>query len=121
MKHATLTYAQAVLTCSSADVKASLSPECRSADHITAQIWSLFRRFGERELGFSFDRIKVTGVQVQDVTTTSAQAEVEFNLSAAGNYNWVTYVLDNGRWKVGGQCAMPVGHSEFSSFSGGGP
>jgi hypothetical protein len=70
-------------------------------------------------MGVSLARIRTTGVQVRDLTDTSAQAEVDYNTPKAGNNNWVTYVLDNGHWLVGGQCATPLGNFQSeSSISG---
>ena len=120
LKHAALNYAKATLNGTFVDLEAALSPECRSTDHVTAQNLPFGRVIWEDQMGISFKKVRITGVRVEDLTGTSAQAEVEYNTSKAGNNNWVTYVLDHGHWLVGGQCAMPVGGYESSTFSGGG-
>jgi hypothetical protein len=114
LRQAALIYAQVTRSGSFAELEATLSPECRSTDHITAQNLPLLRMSWEHQFGFSFDKVQITGVRIRDVTRTSAQAEVEYNESAAGNYNWVTYIFDHDRWEVGGQCATPIGNSESS-------
>jgi hypothetical protein len=118
LKHAALAYARATLTGSFADLEGALSAECRSTDHVTAENLPLARIAWEHQFGVSLDRIRITGVRVRDVTKTNAQAEAEYSTPKAGNYNWVTFVLSDGRWKVGGQCATPILNSE-SSGSGG--
>ena len=110
-------YAQAILDGRFSGVEGALSAECKSSDHITPENLPLARASWERQLGISFDSTRITGVKVRDITPTSAQAEVEYNQSA-GNDNWVSYVFQNGRWAVGGQCAVPIGDFESSSSSG---
>ncbi len=117
LKQAALTYARATLTGGYADLEASLSTECRATDHVTAQNLGAARSFWEKQLGLSFNSIRITGVKFQDVTSTSGQAEVQYN-PAAGNNNWVDYVLHGGKWEVGGKCAVPIGNFESSSTSG---
>ena len=120
LKHTALAYASATLSGSLGAVEAVLSPECRSSDHVTAESLPFARSMWESLMGVSFASVHPTGVRVRDLTTTGAQAEVEYNTPKAGNSNWVTYVPHKGQWLVGGQCAMPVGGYESSTFSGGG-
>jgi hypothetical protein len=119
LKHAALNYAKATLTGRFADLKAALSPECRSTDHVTARLLPLARTFWELQMGISFEKVRITGVRIQDLTRTSAQAEVEYNTSKAGNNNWVAFVLDKGHWMVGGACATPIGNTESSGSAPG--
>lgn len=114
LKHAASAYARATLTGSFADLEAAFSAECRSTDHVTAQNFPLLRVAFEHQSDVSFHRVRITGVRVRNVKRTNAEAEVEYNTPKAGNYNWVTFVLKDGRWKVGGQCSTPIGNSESS-------
>jgi hypothetical protein len=53
---------------------------------------------------------------VRNVTDTSGEAEVQYDLpaSAVGNDNWVTFERHNGHWKVS-DCHAPIGGSSSSS------
>ena len=117
LRQAAEAYAGATLNGRFGGVERALSPECRATDHITAENLPSAEVTWQRQLGVSFSSIRVTGVDVRDVTPTSAQAEVTFNLPV-GNDNWVHYVLDDGKWSVGGECVVPVGNFESSSGSG---
>jgi hypothetical protein len=70
--------------------------------------------------GRALDKITIRGVLVRNVTGTSGEAEVQYNLpgSVAGNYNWVGFELHNGRWKVA-DCHLPIGGSAVSATNGG--
>lgn len=74
----------------------------------------------EKRIGVAPGAIKIRGVQVRNVTATSGEAEVEYDLpqsAAVGNYNWVTYELHAGKWKVA-DCHAPIGGNSGSpSFS----
>ena len=54
--------------------------------------------------------IKIRVVVVRDVTATTGDALVEYDLPAAvvGNDNWVSYAVHSGRWKVA-DCRAPIG------------
>jgi hypothetical protein len=114
-------YAQAFLTGSFEDIEGLLSSECRATDYMTAQELTPTRQYWERTFGFSFDRVKTTGVQFQDATSTTGQANVEYSHAAARNNDTVAYVRDNGRWMVCGQCTTPIGSSTSLSLSVSGP
>ena len=60
--------------------------------------------------------IRAIGVQVRNVTATTGDAEVQYNLPAsrAGNDNWVTYGYQDGQWKVT-NCHAPIGGESSSS------
>jgi hypothetical protein len=115
LKQSALTYARATLSGGFTELEATLSHECRSTEHITPQNLPLARAAWGHQIGVSFSTIRITGVRVRDVTKTSAQGEVHYNTPKAGNNNWVTFVVNSGHWKVGGQCAVPIGNSEQSS------
>jgi hypothetical protein len=108
LKLAARAYAQAVLNGRFTSLEHSLSPECKATDHVTAQNLPAAITIWEKSLGRSFGTIRITGVDVRDVTESGGQADVSYR-PPAGNDNWVSYVLENGQWKVGGQCAVPIG------------
>ena len=60
--------------------------------------------------------IRVNGVHVRNVTATTGDAEVQYDLppSSVGNDNWVTYGYQNGQWKVT-NCHAPIGGESTSS------
>src|SRR5207253_10353186 len=70
----------------------------------------------QRVFGRPLDKIKITRVAVRNVTSTSGEALVEYDLPATvvGNDNWVHYTLHNGRWKVS-DCHAPIGGSKIST------
>jgi hypothetical protein len=72
----------------------------------------------QKHFGGSLDKIRITGVTVRNVTGTSGEALVDYDLSArvVGNDNWVEYTIHEGRWKVS-DCHAPIG-GESSSASG---
>ena len=114
LNHAALTYASATLSGPFEVLESVLSPQCRSTDPAAPEMLRLARSLWATLMGVPLARIRTTGVRVRDLTTTSAQAEVEYNTPKAGNSNWVTYVHTKGHWLVGGQCAVPLGGFESS-------
>jgi hypothetical protein len=71
-----------------------------------------------KNLGRPLDRIKIIGVAVRNVTRSSGDALVEYDLPAnvEGNDNWVSYAIHDGRWKVS-DCHAPIGGSSSSASS----
>jgi hypothetical protein len=69
----------------------------------------------EHYLGVPLSSIRITGVQVRDVTSTSGDAEVDYALPASvvGNDNWVSYAYQDGQWKVA-NCQAPIGGQSSS-------
>ena len=69
----------------------------------------------QRYFGRPLDKIKNTRVVVRNVTSTSGEALVEYDLPATvvGNDNWVSYTVHNGRWNVSDGHA-PIGGSKIS-------
>ena len=70
----------------------------------------------EKYFGRPPDKIKISRVVVRNVTSTSGEALVEYDLPATvvGNDNWVSYRVHNGRWKVS-DCNAPIGGSKIST------
>ena len=71
-----------------------------------------------KELSRPLDKIEIKSVAIRNVTSTSGDALVEYDLAAqvVGNDNWVSYAIDDGRWKVS-DCHAPIGGNS-SSVSG---
>jgi hypothetical protein len=69
-------------------------------------------------LGRPLDKIKINGVALRNVTSSSGDALVEYDLPAkvVGNDNWVNYAIHDGRWKVS-DCHAPIGGSSSSGSS----
>ena len=122
LKATAAAWAHAFLVGSLDDIKALQGPEC--ADHsgttLPTRTVSQYLR-GERAvmakyLGRPLDRIKITGVAVRNVTGSSGDALVEYDLPAklVGNDNWVSYAIHDGRWKVS-DCQAPIGGSSSSA------
>jgi len=70
----------------------------------------------EHHLGVPLGSIRITGVQVRNVTAISGEAEVEYALpsSVVGNDNWVTYQYHGGQWKET-NCHAPIGGESQTS------
>jgi hypothetical protein len=98
------------------DIKTLQGPECTpqsisSIDRATASDYLRRTRVEmQRVFGRPLDAIKIRGVQTRNVTSTSGDAEVEYDLprELAGNDNWVSYEVHNGQWKVA-NCHAPIG------------
>jgi hypothetical protein len=106
------------------DMKALQGPECAPqtgttvARRIAAQYLVGLRAVLRSHLGLSLDKIKVRDVLVRNVTSTTGDALVEYDLPAAvvGNDNWVNYAIHDGRWKVS-DCRAPIGGESSSASS----
>jgi hypothetical protein len=63
-----------------------------------------------RHFGRPLDKVRVRGVRVRNVTSTTGEAEVVYDLPEAKveNSNWVLYRLHDGRLKVA-NCNAPIG------------
>jgi hypothetical protein len=114
--------AKAWLTGTPEDIKRLQGPECvstESSPHWPRDLpaFSTFRTV-LNQVGRSPGTIKIVGVRVRNVTATSGEAEVEYNLPAAvvGNSNWVTFKRLDGRWKVA-DCRLPFNGDVQNSLS----
>jgi len=72
----------------------------------------------ERHLDAPLASIRITGVQLRNVTATTGEAEVQYALPAgvAGSDNWVQYGYQDGQWKVT-NCRPPIGGESSSSYN----
>ena len=70
----------------------------------------------QRVFGRPLDAIKMQGVLTRNVTSTSGEAEVQYDLprELAGNDNWVSYEVHDGQWKVA-DCHAPIGGNSQSA------
>jgi hypothetical protein len=64
----------------------------------------------EHQMGVSFSSIKILGVLLRNLTPTSGEAEVQYDLpsSVAGDDNWIRYKFDGGQWSPL-DCFPPIG------------
>jgi hypothetical protein len=118
-----IAWSNAFLVGSLADIKALEGPECapQSNTTVAARTATVYLRGMRTEMRAHLgplDRIKILGVDVRNVTDTSGEALVEYDLPAAvvGNDNWVSYAVHDGRWKVA-DCHAPIGGSSSSATS----
>ncbi len=118
LKATAIANAKAWLTGTADDIKRYQGPECASTKQTdpspaeeAAALKKLRAPWAQR-MGRPLKTIKVQGAQVRNVTATSGEAEVEYDLPAAvvGNYNWVTFKRRGGRWKVS-DCRLPFSGS----------
>jgi hypothetical protein len=117
-----IAWAHAFLVGSLEDIKALQGPEC--ADHTgdTVPVGTVRQYLrGERavlakHLGRPLEKITISRIALRNVTSTSGDALVEYDLPAdvVGNDNWVTYAIHDGRWKVS-DCHAPIGGSSSSA------
>jgi hypothetical protein len=116
-------WAHAFLVGSLDDINALQSPDCADHSGTTLPIRTVNQYLsGERAvmkkyIGRPLDKIAIRGVIVRNVTTTTGEALVEYDLptALAGNDNWVSYVVHDGRWKVSRPCRAPIGGSSSSA------
>jgi hypothetical protein len=119
-----LAWAHAFLVGSTDDIRALQGPECApdSGTTIAVATVSMYLRGLRAELqthlGRPLDKITVRRVAVRDVTATTGDALVEYDLPAAvvGNDNWVGYAVHAGRWKVA-DCHAPIGGESTAAKS----
>lgn len=107
-----IAWSHAFLDGSPSDVKALLGTECSSnvPSSVVQDDLDGMRSALRRETGMLPEKIRITGVRTRNVTATSGEAEVEYDQpsTVVGNYNWVTYQVEGGRWKVA-DCNPPIG------------
>lgn len=115
-------WAKAFLVGSVDDMKALEGPECASQDETTVapRIVAAYlkgMRAGLRaHIGRDLDEIRIVRVETRNVTSTTGDALVIYDLprDKVGNDNWVSYAVHGGRWKVA-DCHAPIAGSSSSS------
>ena len=121
LKATAIAWAHAFLVGSLEDIRALQGPECTDHSGTTLPIRTVNQYLrGERTvmqkyLGRPLDKIKISGVAIRNVTSSSGDALVAYDLPAnvVGNDNWVSYTIHEGRWKVS-DCHAPIGGSSSS-------
>jgi len=124
LRTAALAWSKAFLTGTPEDIARMQSPECAANTSTTfsERFLTIYlqaeRQVMRHHFGIDLSAIKIRGVLVRNVTASSGEAEVQYDLpeSATGNYNWVTYELHAGQWKVA-DCHAPIGGSASSASS----
>jgi hypothetical protein len=98
-------------------------PECTSdAPKYSAEFLDNYLRAERlvmgRHFGRSLDKVRIRGVRIRNVTSTTGEAEVVYDLpeSKVGNDNWVLYRLHDGRLKVA-NCNAPIGGESSGAAS----
>ncbi len=110
-------YTEAVLRGTAQDVNASTSTTCthRATD---AALVAVRDTFGTRT-GIALDTLHIISVETRDVTADSGEAWVHVNLprDIEGNDNWLTYSVEDGRWKLTDCGHIPFGYNGSSGPS----
>jgi hypothetical protein len=120
LRAAAISWADAFLTGTAADIYKMQGAECRTSSNPNSSTATAYLRGlrveMERHLAEPLASINVTGVQVRNFTVSSGEAEVQYDLPAAkvGNDNWVAYDYEAGQWKVS-NCHAPIGGESSSS------
>jgi hypothetical protein len=121
LRAAATAWSDAFLTGTVADIRKMQGASCLTTTHVTPHVLAGYltalRTEMKHQLGVPLDSIRITGIQVRDVTATTGDAEVQYALPASvvGNDNWVSYGYQDGQWKVT-NCNAPIG-GESSSAS----
>jgi hypothetical protein len=119
LRSAAREWSKAFLTGTVADIRAMEGASCLSTPAVApaeARAYLQAERVEmEHYLGVPLSSIRITGVQVREVTATTGEAEVHYALTASvvGNDNWVSYAYQHGQWKVS-DCHAPIGGESSS-------
>lgn len=117
-----MAWSRAFLTGTVADIQAMEGVECRTGPRYSSSFLASYLRASrvqeERYLVQSLGSIRVVGVLTRNITSTSGEAEVTYDLpvTKAGNDNWVLYRYEGGIWKVA-NCNVPIGGESTYSHS----
>ena len=116
LRAAATAWSDAFLTGTAMDIRNMEGAQCLPPSSSTSQgVESLLagmRTAMERRIGTSLRSVRITGIRVRYVTTTTGDAEVQYALPASvvGNDNWVSYGYQAGQWKVT-SCRAPFAGS----------
>ena len=118
LRAAAATWAHAFLTGTVADIQASEGTECLTHPNpvVAANYLRGIRAAMEHYTGAPLGSIHIVDVVTRNVTSTTGEAEVRYNLPVGreGSDNWVAYKYENGSWKVA-NCHAPIGGESASS------
>jgi hypothetical protein len=119
IESAARSYTEAVLRGTAQDANASISTTCphRATDAALVAVRNLF---GTRT-GIALDTLHIISVETRNVTADSGEAWVHVNLphDIEGNDNWLTYSIEDGRWKLTDCGHLPFGYNGSSGPGGG--
>ena len=113
-------WSNAFLTGTLVDIRSMEGAPCLSTTTANSTVMESYlrgmRAAMEHHLGAPLGSIRITGVQVRNVTATTGDAEVQYALPASvvGNDNWVSYGYQGGQWKVT-NCHAPIGGESQSA------
>jgi hypothetical protein len=122
LRASAVAWAKTFLTGTLKEIRSLQGPECKIPasstlpESTTALYLRGLRAVMRQHFGRDLDKIRIRGVSLRNVTTTSGEAEVRYDLprSKVGNDNWVEYKLHDGQWKVA-DCKAPIGGNSSSS------
>ena len=99
------------------DLNDSISSTCGS--HATDAGLAALRDFTSTPHGVSFSAIHIVSIETRNLTATNGEAWVHVDLSPdlEGNDNWLTYAVEDGRWKLTDCGQLPFGRSGTSGPS----
>jgi hypothetical protein len=119
LRDAARAWSEAFLTGTVANIRSMEGASCLTTPTIAPAVMEAFlkadRAEMERYVGVPLASIRIKGVQVRDVTATTGDAEVQYDLpsSVVGNDNWVSYGYQDGQWKET-NCQAPIGGESSS-------
>jgi hypothetical protein len=120
LRAAATAWSNAFLTGTAMDIRTMegapcLSPTTANSMDMESYLTGM-RTAMEQHLGAPLGSIRITGIQVRNVTATAGDAEVQYALPASvvGNDNWVSYGYQDGQWKVT-NCHAPIGGESQSA------
>ena len=115
-------WTEAFITGSVREIRSLQGPECASPKTVKPSVQRAYivtmRRAMSRVLGVELHEIEIVDIELRNVTPTSGEAQVIYNLplAKAGNDNWVEYRRHGDGWKVA-NCHAPIGGQSVSATS----
>jgi hypothetical protein len=115
LRAAAIAWAKTFLTGSPEAMRRLQGPECRSSASrsipkaVRTGYLRALRTSMRRQLGEPLDEIRISGVELRNVSARRGEAQVLYELpvSKVGNDNWVEFTLHHGQWKVS-DCKAPI-------------
>jgi hypothetical protein len=115
LRAAAIAWAKTFLTGSPEATRRLQGPECRSSASrsipkaVRTGYLRALRTSMRRQLGEPLDEIRISGIELRNVSARRGEAQVLYELpvSKVGNDNWVEFTLHHGQWKVS-DCKAPI-------------
>jgi hypothetical protein len=121
LRAAAIAWSNAFLTGTVADIRGMEASACQVGgptigSSVVEACLRAMRAALEHHFGVPLGSIRFTGVELRNVTATTGDAEVQYDLPASvvGNDNWVSYSYQHGQWKET-NCHAPIGGESSSS------